>query len=134
VKQHGQKIAASLMGVSLEEFLAHTAQGNYRCGSCREWLPRPCFYKDNRGSGIKPVCIECVSRKNRARYARRHGGAKQIRSTSSRQPCDYCGQKSSLLVEIMIDGERFSIHRGCVARVQALNAGNPLRDPIGEQI
>lgn len=61
------RIAASLMGVSLPELLAHRERGENRCSSCKLWLPFARFYPDRRRKiGLHPYCIECVSSLGRA--------------------------------------------------------------------
>lgn len=57
ISDHGAKIAAGHLGITVAEYRRHEAAGEHRCRACKLWLPRQAFYVHNSGTrGLDDLC------------------------------------------------------------------------------
>ncbi len=54
------RLAATNLGISLEDYQSKRAAGLKHCTTCKDWLPEASFAKDrSRGDGIAARCLAC---------------------------------------------------------------------------
>ena len=94
-----EKVAASKIGCSVEEWEARIKAGELWCYCCRQWHPQGNFGIDrSRSRGFASACKVCVSHKGTAsRYRISIDEARSLRSGG--RTCDICGRTRKLEVD-----------------------------------
>lgn len=60
VSEHGAKIAASRLGITVHKYQEHLANDERHCGRCRRWKPIASFSpQKNRSTGAHGYCRAC---------------------------------------------------------------------------
>ena len=70
--EHRTAIAASRLGITTEEYLAHIHADERWCGRCRQWVPAGVFQTVT--AKVSGYCRPCTAAKQRELYQRRKTG------------------------------------------------------------
>ncbi len=69
VSEHGARIAAGRLKITVDEYRRHEADGESWCTACRQWKPRDTFAANaGRVSGVANECRPCKSVIDAERY------------------------------------------------------------------
>lgn len=98
VSNHGAKIAAGRLRITVEEYRQHETDGESRCTDCRQWKPLAAFAANaGRVSGVANECRDCKRRIDRERYERAR--IRDLRAAGRRKGISYAGPAFTLTPE-----------------------------------
>lgn len=90
LSEHGARVAAGILKISVAEYRAHEAADEHHCAGCHRWKHRSQFPSSAiRPRGVGAYCMPCQSDLDAETYRRRL--IRQARTNGRRQGVAYAG-------------------------------------------